>query len=603
MIQEIINFVDTLPNEVFTNSLQPKEGLYILLDIDEQGNLVNVDEKGEINEEDISKYSQKDAIFSEHLNKCNSFFQNSQVMGSGTNKSFNSSSGLFSTIATPFGIGFTKKNYTNPERDRSKEFIISQIEAYFKAASVYITDNEKHNEYVRRLHLFCAKHLFDYIKIFELLSALKITECVCFFLKDLEIQDYITVNQKYFAQRYFNIEQILNSERIGVYAGMHNINSDKPFLSHVTGVNQNNFWISETTASKLEQFYSLQKYLPKPFPLFVYKEEIEKAVKIFKQESKIRYAEMITKMLDDGKDELHNYYLIFFGGADYSRIIDIDFVSTFKYSVNIKIKKVFPLSKEDINSQHIGNILDFEQEIAKKILNIHSNYYINYFGDEKFDNTYHTHNSYNQLLKYRKAFYDFIYKSKREAISQEMFDDILLKGILDDIRTDEFDTQKEQNKNRFQILTKLNIWFSLFNFFYRMNSKKPTDMTTKIEKHRNKIDAIIAKDSEELLTGDDEFAYAAGHCIRYLFSKSKTKDKSYSRLETFIQKSDCRNLLEAIANFFAMYKHENMTNTFGRLFALVMDYESDSNMKDYLPEFLAGFFDKNKLFFEEKLKY
>ncbi len=37
MIQEIINFVDTLPDEVFTNNLKPKEGLYILLDIDEKG--------------------------------------------------------------------------------------------------------------------------------------------------------------------------------------------------------------------------------------------------------------------------------------------------------------------------------------------------------------------------------------------------------------------------------------------------------------------------------------------------------------------------------------------------------------------------------------
>ena len=604
MIQEIINFVDTLPDEVFTNNLQPKEGLYILLDIDEHGNLVNVDEEGKINEEDIGKYVQKEPVFSEHLNKCNSFFQNSRVMGKGTNKSFNSSSGLFSAVATPFGIGFTKNNYTNPDRDRTKKFIDGQIDAYFKAAASYVIDNERYKENMRRLHLFCSTFLFDYINRYEVLSDLKKAECVCFFIKNLKNQDYITVSQKYFAQRYFNIEKTLNTERIGIYARTHNINTDKPFLSHITGINKNNFWINEDTAAKLESFYSIQKYLPKPFPLFIYKEERDEAIKVLKQDSKIRYAEMITKMVDDGKDELHNYYLIFFGGADYSRVIDIDFVSTFRYGMDIQIKKIFQLNKDDLNTIKIKNVFEFEDKIAKTILNKPDDtFYINYFGEEKVVNKQgkprYSQGGYNQFLNYRKAFYDFIYKSKREAISQRMFDDILLKGILDDIKTDDYDTKTEQNSNRPKILEKLNIWFTLYNFFHLSKQENLINMISKIERHRKKIDAIIEKNSKELLSNEGEFAYAAGHCVRYLYTKSKTKDKSYSRLETFVQKSNCRNLLEAITNFFVMYKHENMTNTFGRLFAQVMNFESQDNMKKYLPEFLSGFFDNNKLFSEK----
>ena len=70
MIQEIINFVGSLPEEVFTYNLKPKEGLYVFLDIDEDCNLVNVDEEGQINDEDIDFYSKKDEELSPLITKC-----------------------------------------------------------------------------------------------------------------------------------------------------------------------------------------------------------------------------------------------------------------------------------------------------------------------------------------------------------------------------------------------------------------------------------------------------------------------------------------------------------------------------------------------------
>jgi CRISPR-associated protein Csh1 len=423
---------------------------------------------------------------------------------------------------------------------------------------------------------------------------LKDTEYVFFFMKQPILNDYQIVSKRYFSEKIFNEARETSKGKFGVYANTHNLNESKPFLRHITGLTPSIKWLSGEDAAKVDQFYALQKYLPRPFPLFIYKEEREEAIKVLKQDSKIRYAEMIKKMLGDAKDELHNYYLIFFAGADYSRIVDIDFVSTFNYSLDIQVKKIFPLSKDDFNALKIKDVFEFEQQIFKTILNIHPNYGITYFDDVKFDTKYQTHNSFNQFLKYRKAFYDFIYKSKNKAISQLMFDDILLKGILDDIKTDEYDTQKDQHSKRFQILTKLNIWFSLYNYFHSSNYKKSIDMISKIEKHRNKVDEIITQNA--LINSVDEFAYLAGQCIRYLFSKSETSDKSYNRLETFLQKTDCRLLQKAMANFFAMYKHKEVTNKFGKVFAQIMDYETEANVKDYLPELLAGFFDDNKLF-------
>jgi CRISPR-associated protein Csh1 len=609
MIQEIINFVDTLPDEVFASELKPKEGFYILLDIDENGNLTNVDENGKINSSDIEKYLEKEEAendLSEHLTLCKNIYLNSQVMGKGPNKSFNSSLKIFSTVATPFGIGLRKGVFNADKQTLERK--TKAINDYFKAAKAFVGQDASYQEWFRRFELFCKKHLLNVVKQHEFMRddtkenpnkyGIKDTEFVHFFLRSPKVAAYKAVNQVYFAERIFNEDKETSKGKFGVYANTHVLNESKVFLRHITGLTPSIKWLSGEDAAKVEQFYAIQKFLPKPFPLFVYEEERQDLIKVFKEDSKIKYSEIVRKLTKDGKDELHNYYLIFFGGADYSRVIDIDFVSTFQFSTDILTKKIFPLHKDDINSQRINDVFEFEQEVVKPILNIHPDNYINYFGEEKFDTKYTTHNYYNQFLKYRKAFFDYIYKSKREAISQRMFDDILLKGILDDIRTDEYTVDKDRNENRLKILTKLNIWFSLYNYFHSSNYKKSIDMISKIEKHRNKVDEIITQNA--LINSVDEFAYLAGQCIGYLFSKSETSDKSYNRLETFLQKTDCRLLQKAMANFFAMYKHKEVTNKFGKVFAQVMDYETTENVKDYLPEFLAGFFDNNQLFSEQK---
>lgn len=604
MIREIINFIEELPQEILNNNLKPKEGLYVLLDIDNDGNLLNIDENGKINQSDIGKYTEKDDEennLTEHILNCKNLFLNSQVMGKGTNKSFNSSSGLFSITATPFGIGFSKKNYANPERDRSKEYINNQIEAYFKAANPYLDGDEKYLHWRNKLKQYLLTNMYDYIANNDLLSDVKQNENVFFFLKDPALKDYKIVNQKYFAKSIFNETLDSKNGKVGIYANTHNFNEDKIFLKHKTGLTESVKWVSGDVATQLESFYSIQKYLPNPFPLFVYKEEAENAIKILKNDGKIQYVEMIKSILGKDKDELHNFYLLFFRGSDYSRIADMDFIPSFKYKTDIVINTIFPISRNNLFHIIIDNVFDFEKYIAFEVLNKpEDTHYINYFGEEKIKNEKskrirYTQNGYNQFLKYRKAFYDYIYKSRKEALTQTMFDDILLKGVIDDIQHDEYKHDTKINTKRIPILNKINIWFSLYNYFNDSNQNKREDMITKIERHRNVIDAIIS-DETKLLSSDDEFAYASGHCIRYLFSKSETKDKSYNRLEAFLQKTDSRLFQKAIANFFAMYKHKNMTDKFGRVFSQVMNYETEANMKDFLPEFLSGFFDYNKLF-------
>ena len=79
MIREIINFIEELPQEILNNNLKPKEGLYVLLDIDNDGNLLNIDENGKINQSDIGKYTEKDDEennLTEHILNCKNLFLN-----------------------------------------------------------------------------------------------------------------------------------------------------------------------------------------------------------------------------------------------------------------------------------------------------------------------------------------------------------------------------------------------------------------------------------------------------------------------------------------------------------------------------------------------
>jgi len=113
MIQEIINFIEILPEEVFTNNLQPKEGLYIFLDIDEHGNLLNVDEEGKIKEEDIGFYSKKDKEISPLIEKCLPLWMNTIPVSNA--KIFNPIKKVFGNTCSPFAFSFNKKNWEKYE--------------------------------------------------------------------------------------------------------------------------------------------------------------------------------------------------------------------------------------------------------------------------------------------------------------------------------------------------------------------------------------------------------------------------------------------------------------------------------------------------------
>jgi CRISPR-associated protein Csh1 len=202
-----------------------------------------------------------------------------------------------------------------------------------------------------------------------------------------------------------------------------------------------------------------------------------------------------------------------------------------------------------------------------------------------------THNTYLLALKYRKALYDFIYKSNRTSFTQTAFQDVLVTGLLDDIKLDRYEgRQHSEDRN---IRQKLNILFSLYHNFQPF---KPDArfMPTQILEQRQSFESLA--NGEASLTSDEQFAFAAGQVIYYILSKSKSADKSYSRLEPFLQLTDAERLKQAILKVFNTYKHERFSRRFSNPFAQVMAYKTNSNLKELMPLMLAGYFSANQLF-------
>ena len=212
-------------------------------------------------------------------------------------------------------------------------------------------------------------------------------------------------------------------------------------------------------------------------------------------------------------------------------------------------------------------------------------YYTNYFGD--IDSKYVSGGDlmWQLIMKYRKAFYDYIYKSRTNAITSYMFDEMMQNSILTNILQDEIKTRCEYNN---AIKKKINIWFSIYNLFN--NNKKVTIMASNVTELLSKMKSVTQGESN--IETPEEFAFGAGQLASYLIDRSAASNKTYAMLEPYLQKSKSGQLQDAIAQTIAVYKHDISVykGNFEMLAAQVLTYDCNADMKPLLKYFLAGCF-------------
>ena len=622
MIKELINFTKNLDEDFKNLAYRPSKGLHILTSITQEGDLK------------IEKYIYYDGVaeLDDDLLQILSFERYSSYISMNQQQKFDKKQKIHSaspfSIAFNFSLGSDKekietiirkiKGKMNDPNDKDElelhiklhkmELVKESIPAYFINAKKLCLD-EIGQDLEREITLFekfCSAEILDEIpqmtmkkdiskkkyvqEIIDvsILSELKEKDYVRVYLVDFSLGDWKEAYEKYYKGEYPPSE-FNDNDFISTYP------DKKPFMSHKTATFET-YRINGVDANILKQFKdvlsSKPKVIPNPFPLFIYQDELqEKVIALYNQNRLLTFTEIISSLWEDYKNDFNNYYLINWYVAKDIVFQDFDFVSKFEYNLEAQIENFFEIQEKGgkrlIHYPKINNVFAFEQVVFKPL--IQSKYLrLDYFGELKNEDYEHLRHTFQAYTKYRKAVYDFVYKSKKQGIDEHIFSDMVFSHIKDDLK---------QN-NGYSIKEKLNIWFSLYEHFQPKNHKNKVTMASKLKHYQAFVARLSMGEADTNTATDADFAFAAGQVIDYVLSKSKSDDKSYQLLEPYLQQAKCQEFKRAIANDIARYKHA-ITDSESRFKAVcdfVLTYETTVNMKELMPEILAGVFSRCQFF-------
>lgn len=627
MIREIINYTKYLkeysPN-IFKEGLEPSLGLHIFLELDEEGNPINFPgEKGV----DWDYYDGN--VMSSFLKEIIAYEQESKRVGTRMDKVLDTgkvdNSKKFQIFScSPYVLSFKKQSFY---------LIESRLKPFFEnAINICLNEDETTTQKVIAFKNAIPKFL-NAINTFKIRTnntdlfieeesvykTMKNDFYIHLYYKNIPLSEYVIAHQNYLQQKLFNnndfnSEKNITDETYGLSGYINGLNMKKPFLEHKTASMFNGIAsrIQAKDTVYLNDFDLLlkrknNKVFPSPLPIFIDKNEFsnsDEIISIFKKDGRLTYSQILKQIFKNSPDKiLQNYYLLFFNYK--YELEDFDFVSKFRYSLKEnekypEIKNLFniKMSKDELKRNYeIKNIFHFEVDIVKTIFNgvlVGGNdekFWVYYFNEIKP----HTKDKngeelsepvYQMILKYRKAFYDYIYKSKTQAISCKMWDEIMWNSIIGDLRNTNFDKKYFIEQG---IKEKLNIWFSLYNYF--TNNLNRIDMASKIPELLEKMKKV-ANDENAHFDTTQEFAFGAGQVIYFLLNQSKASERTHALLEPFIQKVRADQLQNSVAQAINMYKHEISFGhgRFERLSAEVLAYEINDNLKDNQRFLLAGYF-------------
>lgn len=643
MLKELINFTNSLPDNFKSLGATPKEGLHILLQVDDKGNL---NTKSEIIRYGFYSKKLKNEL-SEVLEKCKRLQENAWCVN--TNKCFDLPMKAIQSCS-PICVAFKKEHIQGGVKyeansEKGKPQIQERFSDYFDKAENLLTEDETFYEAFLNFKTFFENKSWEVVlkdienqrdAQFQILSnkseALKErqksvsdkiekeslkeqitdaqTQMVSFqpltdsdyilFYLDFPLETYKTTHGKYLDDKLFNTDKYnTDPNEEGLIYGTNDFqngyNANMPFLMHQTATFDITGRISNLEAKALYEFSNVlpRKNLPNPLPIFIYNEEFKEKVIAVYSEKRISFTEIVKELYNVYKDDFRNYYLLNWSNTQNGIVFnDFDFVSQFQFGVGdahtgLQIENHFNLY-EDGKPKHyppMKNIFQLEEKVLKYL--VQNKYHrVDYFSDFKKED-YESHDfTFLSFCKYRKAIYDYVYKSNRATIHQKQFDELVFNAIRDDLH----------NSSEYGIKHKLNIWYSLHEYFHKSNTKTNDTMANKLKEHQHFVAELIEETAETASATDNDFAFAAGQVIYYLMNKSKSEDNSLRLLEPYMQKSNCRQLQLTITKDLERYKHENFSRNFGRVVAFVLAHSTDENMKNLHPELLSGLFSDNQLY-------
>ncbi|MXV38201.1 hypothetical protein GO491_05850 [Flavobacteriaceae bacterium Ap0902] len=649
MLTELINFTNSLSDDFKSLGMQPKEGLHILLKVDDNG---LVQTKTDTIAFDFYSKKIKGSV-SPTLQKSLMLQENAWCVN--TNKCYDLPTKAIHTCS-PFSIAFKrehleggKKFEINQEREKlqiqerfkdyyfekAKETIDTendfQVNAFQSFADLFINggwsvilnnilnqrsiklgilsnkESERNEAYKNEKDKIRKDALKDAINDLkeEIIKYQPLSESdyILFYL-DIPLDYYKEVHGKYLNDKLFNTSDYNtkpNEEGIvyGTNDFQNGYNSNMPFLLHQTATFDITGRISNLDARALYDFSKVlpSRILPNPLPIFIYNEEFkEKVIALYKKDKR-NFRDIIDTLYQNHENDFQNYYLLNWSNTRDGVVFnDFDFVSKFEYKVNgnegLETLNLFHIQarKEDKQKgeKHyaiIHNIFELEDRVLKYL--IQNKYHrVDYFSDFKKEDYENRDLTFLSYTKYRKAVYDYVYKSNRYAITRDIFKEMIFNSILDDIKND----------NEYGIKEKLNIWYSLYDYFYKIKNQKTPPMASELKNYEKFVTDIINESADLDKATDKHFAFSAGQIIYYLLTKSKAQDNGLKLIEPYLQKTNVKALQQNITEDFKRYSHESFSDNFKKVSAFVLSYETDINLKELQPQLLSGLFAKNQIY-------
>ena len=634
MIREIINFSEFVENKIeIENYIEPQqEGLFVVVSDDapfQQTTNNNDKENWTISDDGLFQYTyyKKGNEITPLLKECILKLQYSWTIEYDKKpwyqKCFDLPNKRIHSVS-PFLVAVKRKYLDGGIEFKPKKVDLEYIQRYLNKAEIETLNNSNNNiaESFKSQLSIIFNNLIEVIKKHSFQK-----ESYVIIAFNTSIKHYKASYDNYLKLKVFNSSSLgltdtqgnvvkekdaLSFETIHGWSNFFNgYNAEKPFLRHQTSISATN----RITNKDARLLYKFKEYLrlglfPNPLPIFV---DIEEILPKDYQEGQTSYQSEIIKIYNDQKNlsfkdivkeifknypasTLQKYYLLY---VERGEICDFDFIPLFRYRFDntLMIENVTGSGFvndgvfEKDTTERIDNVFDFERIVVCTIFNNslvkikNGEYKTKYFGDIVTNENSGGALMWQLIMKYRKAFYDYIYKSRKNAITTYMFDDMMLTSILTNIRIDDINTRCEYNN---AIKKKINIWFSIYYLFN--NNKKETIMASHVTDLLSKMEAVAKGKSN--IDSPEEFAFAAGQLASYLIDRSVASNKSYAMLEPYLQKCKSGQLEDAIAQTIAMYKHDISTykGNFKMLSAQVLTYDNNVDLKPLLKYFLAGCF-------------
>jgi CRISPR-associated protein Csh1 len=614
MIAEIVEFMRSIePSGYATENIRPVAGLHILIKFDDTGNLPR-DADGKPTKENFhTVVVPKKGIAHEDWSIVSRYEQLSGLVS--MNKPVDSAKKIHSS--SPYSLWFKKEALPEAEK-RLADYLAASQQFKLKKDNEAKPLTALELEYTTAIQKYVTSSFIADLRASQAFSELSEKEYIKVYFAHIPDEYWRAAQNRYLAVKLVAEDSIVQNEygdTVGLSGFLNTFGSKKPFLSHLTSTTDINNRISLEDARQLYLFERLlkaktsddRKKLPNPLPLFIDKSELNGSLIAVYSANKGSLS--TNEILRETFAEKHtidsgNYILLNWANTkDGLEVRDMDIVAAFRFVFDepMRVHKFFHFGEE----RSLHHVLDFETDIMQKIF---ANGLVTYTKDKTYmrkyfddiDAKYLAAVVYQNILRYRRAMYDYVYKFRRQAITAAMWYDILLSLMREYIRSD------EELKNTYRIHDALNIFFSLNHHFDPTNSNfGGYFMPTLLPQLQEAITAVTT-DSERHLQSDEEFAFAAGQIIYRLVDASAAGNKTHALLEPYITKIQPEIFKQALALGFTRYSHAFGVYGKGKgrleqLFAEVMAFETKgiASMKDHLPLLLAGYF-SDSLTYEPK---